>query len=53
VQNTTLAKLAQIITQVINMKTIDDMVYLHEIDEYVTLEEYKDYLNYLQIKYDN
>ena len=46
-------KLAGITTQVINMKIIDDMVYLHEIDEYVTLEEYKDYLNYLQIKYDN
>ena len=46
-------KLAGIIIQVINMKTIDDMVYLHEIDEHVTLEEYKDYLNYLQIKYDN
>ena len=47
------AKLAGIIIQVINMKVIDNMVYLHEIDEYVTLEEYKDYLNYLQNKYDN
>ena len=47
------AKLAGIIIQAINMKAIDNMVYLHEIDEYVTLEEYKDYLNYLQIKYDN
>ena len=41
-------KLAGITTQVINMKVIDDMVYLHEIDEYVTVIEYKKYLKYLQ-----
>ena len=33
------------------MKIIDDMVYLNEIDEYVTLKEYKEYLNY--INYEN
>jgi|TARA_R100000482_G_scaffold26079_1_gene8034 hypothetical protein len=30
------------------MKSIEDMVYLHEIDEYVTVKEYKDYLKYLE-----
>jgi len=29
------------------MKVIDDMVYLDEIDEYVTVQEYKDYIEYV------
>jgi len=29
------------------MKVIDDMVYLDEIDEYVTVKEYKDYVEYI------
>ena len=29
------------------MKAIDDMVYLDEIDEYVTVQEYKDYIEYV------